>query len=347
MLFAPSRWQRLIRPVAALAVAGLSLSAIPWAQGQAAAAEPKPADAKATGARSGEPKPPEATKPAESAMQPGEMLKSPGNPVVGIVEGHMIYLSDVGRAVPQLSESLRGLPFDTLFPVVLDKMIDHQALVAIARRKNLEDDPKVSRDISEATDRILEGALLAREALPEASEDKIQARHNKLYLGKPATEEARARHILVSTEEEAKELIAQLNKGADFSTLAKDRSKDPDRQNGGDLGFFRRDQVWPEFADVAFSLQPGQISQTPIQNEFGWHIVKVEERRIVAPPPLSEVHDAIKQALLREAVQRAIDEARSQLTIRKFNVDGSPLGAVPDITPAQPLVKPKDAAPKP
>jgi peptidyl-prolyl cis-trans isomerase C len=347
MLFAPSRWQRLIRPVAVLAAAGLSMSVMTWAQGQPAAAEPKPADAKAAGAKAAESKPAEATRPAEPAMQPGEMLKSPGNPVVGIVEGHMIYLNDVGRAVPQLPESLRGLPFDTLFPVVLDKMIDHQALVAIARRKNLQDDPTVSRDIAEATDRILEGALLAREALPEASEDKIQARYNKLYLGKPATEEARARHILVSTEEEAKELIAQLNKGADFSTLAKDRSKDPDRQNGGDLGFFRRDQVWPEFADVAFSLQPGQISQTPIQNEFGWHIVKVEERRIVAPPPLSEVHDQIKQALLREAVQSSIDDARSQLAIRKFNVDGSPLGAVPDITPAQPLVKPKDAVPKP
>jgi peptidyl-prolyl cis-trans isomerase C len=98
---------------------------------------------------------------------------------------------------------------------------------------------------------------------------------------------------------------------------------------------------------VAFSLQPGQISQTPIHNEFGWHIVKVEERRIVAPPTYSEVHDAIRESLLRDAVQQAIDQARSQLAIRKFNVDGSALGAVPDITPAQPLVKSKDATPNP
>ncbi|HEX7198962.1 MAG TPA: peptidylprolyl isomerase, partial [Dongiaceae bacterium] len=97
----------------------------------------------------------------------------------------------------------------------------------------------------------------------------------------------------------------------------------------------------------AFSLQPGQISQTPIHNEFGWHIVKVEERRIVAPPAYSDVHDQIKQALLREAVQQTIDQARSQLTIRKFNVDGSALGAVPDITPPQPLVKPEESPAKP
>ena len=337
MLFAFSKRPDRFGLQVLVALACLTASGAAYAQ-----ARPKPADAKPA-----ESKPAEVTKPSESAMRPGEMLKSPSNPVVGIVEGHMIYLSDVGRAVPELPENLRGLPFDTLFPVVLDKIIDHQALVAIARRDHLDDDPGVRRDIDAATDRILESALLAREALPSASEDKIQTRYNQTYLGKPATEETRARHILVSTEDEAKALIAQLNKGADFATLAKEHSKDPDRENGGDLGFFRRDQVWPDFADLAFSLQPGQISQTPIHNEFGWHVVKVEERRIVAPPAYSDVHDAIKQQLLREAVQRTIDEARGQLTIRKFNVDGSPLGAVQDITPPQPLVKPQDSPPKP
>ena len=191
----------------------------------------------------------------------------------------MIYLSDVGRAVPQLSDNLRGLPFDTLFPVVLDRIIDHQALVAAARRQHLDDDPVVRRDIEAATSRLLEGALLAREAVT-----KIQARYARQYAGKPATEETRARRILVSTEDEAKRLIAELSTGADFPTLARQNSKDPDRENGGDLGFFRHDQVWPEFADVAFALPPGQFSQAPIHNEFGWHVVKVEELRIVAPP---------------------------------------------------------------
>ena len=175
-------------------------------------------------------KPVEATKPSESAMQPGDIVKSPSDPVVGVVEGHMIYLSDVGRAVPLLPENLRGLPFDTLFPVVLDRIIDHQALVAVARRRHLDDDPAVKRDIEAATNRILEGALLARDAAPNTTEDKIQARYTKQYVGKPATEETHARHILVSTEEEAKQLIAELNKGADFATLAKQSSKDPDRR---------------------------------------------------------------------------------------------------------------------
>jgi len=347
MLFASPGWQDPVRLATALTTAVLLSFGGAAVRAQPAAPRPKAAETRPAEAKTDEAKPAEATKPSQSAMKPGDILKSPSDPVVGTVEGHMIYLSDVGRAVPQLPENLRGLPFDTLFPVLLDRIIDHQALVAVARRQHIDDDPAVRRDIEAATDRILEGALLAREAGPNASEDKIQARYNRQYVGKPATEETRARHILVSTEEEAKQLIAELKKGADFPTLAKEHSKDPDRENGGDLGFFRRDQVWPEFADVAFSLQPGQFSQTPIHNEFGWHIVKVEERRIVAPPTYGEVHDALKQTLLQEAVQHAIDTARSQLTIRKFNMDGSTLGAVPDITPPQPIVKPQDTAPKP
>jgi peptidyl-prolyl cis-trans isomerase C len=342
MLFASSPRRSLVRPVVALLAACLLSSGAASAQEQPTTSRPKSVETKPS-----ESKPVEPTKPSESALKPNDILKSPSDPVVGVVEGHLIYLSDVGRAVPQLPENLRGLPFDTLFPVVLDRIIDHQALVAVARRRRLDDDPEVRRDIDAATNRILEGALLAHEAVPNATEDKIQARYNKQYLGKPATEETRARHILVATEAEAKKLIAELNKGADFATLAKQDSKDPDRDNGGDLGFFRRDQVWPEFADVAFALQPGQFSQTPIHNEFGWHIVKVEERRIVAPPSYSDVHDTIRQTLLQEAVQRTIDEARGQLSIRKYNVDGSAVGAVPDITPAQPLVKPQDTPPKP
>jgi len=310
--------------------------------------EPKSAESKADkAAPQPAPQPAEVTKPSESAVKPGDLLKLPTDPIVAIVEGHMIYLSDVGRAVPALPENIRELPFTTLYPVVLDRLIDHQALVATARRQHLDDDPAVRREMDEATDRVLEGALLGRVAVPVASEEKIQALYTQKYAGKPATEETRARHILVPTEEEAKKLIEQLNKGADFSTLAKQNSKDPDGANGGDLGFFRRDQVWPEFADAAFALQPGQFSQTPIHNEFGWHVIKVEERRVVAPPTYSEIHEALRKQLLQAAVQSTLKQARDQLTIRKFNVDGSPMGAVPDITPSQPLVKTEDSPPKP
>jgi peptidyl-prolyl cis-trans isomerase C len=265
------------------------------------------------------------TIPASS--EPGQATRRDTDPVVASIEGHLIYLSEVGQAAQTLPENLRSLPFDTVYPALLDRMIDHQALVMMARREGLEDDPQVLRDVETATERILEGALLAREAAPKVTERAIQAAYNRQYANRPATEEVHARHILVATEGEARKVIDDLRKEADFVTMAKLISKDPDAQKGGDLGFFRREQVWPGFADVAFALQPGQIASDPVHNEFGWHVIKVEERRLVAPPSYSDLHDVLRQELLADAVRQTIDTALTQMVVHKFNVDGSELSA--------------------
>ena len=298
-------------------------------------------------------KPPEAPKPPAAAKPPtppqgraatrkpavtsdGEPIKAEADPVVGSVEGHLVYLSELGRASQTLPESLRGLPFETLYPVLLDRMIDHQALVIMARRNGLEENPQVKREIQAATERILEGAWLGVEATPKVTEQAIQDRYNKLFANRPATEEVRARHILVTTEPEALKILDDLKNGADFTTLAKLLSKDPDGQKGGDIGFFRREQVWPGFSDMAFALQPGQIGPKPIRNEFGWHIIKVDERRLVAPPGYSEIHDKLRQELTGQVVQEVIAAARSQMAIHRFNLDGSEMDTGPRLRPAAP-----------
>jgi peptidyl-prolyl cis-trans isomerase C len=258
--------------------------------------------------------------PSADAAAP---LQGPADPIVASVEGHLIYLSDLGEASKTLPENLRGMPFDSLYPVLLDRMVDHQALVMMAERKGLEQKKAVQREIQAATERILEGAYLGEVAAPQVTEQAIQARYNQQFANRSATEEVRARHILVSTEAEARKVLQDLKNGTDFAAIARVLSKDPDASKGGDLGFFRREQVWPSFADVAFSLQPGQVAPNPIKNEFGWHVVKVEERRLVAPPTFAEVHDQLRQQILAAAVQRAIANARSQLAIHRFNLDGS------------------------
>ncbi|HEY0183149.1 MAG TPA: peptidylprolyl isomerase [Rhodopila sp.] len=295
----------LLRPGTRLACALVLTAALP----PAAPAQPAAPTAAATG-RSG------------GAASPG-----PGNadPVVGSVEGHQINLSDLGEAAKALPENLRGLPFDTLYPVLLDRMIDHEALVMMARRRGLEDRPQVQREIVAATERILEGAYLAEVAAPQVTEQAIQARYNRQYANRSATEEVRARHILVATEAEARKVLEDLRNGADFASIASVLSKDPDASKGGDLGFFRREQVWPGFADAAFSLQPGQVGPDPIRNEFGWHVIKVEEKRLVAPPSFPDVHDQLRQELLAAAIQQAVANARSQLVIHRFNLDGTEL----------------------
>ena len=251
------------------------------------------------------------------------------DPVIGSVDGKLIHLSDVTRATNALPEQMRNLPFDSIMPVLLDRLIDHAALTMTARRAGLDKQPDIQREIQAAADRVLERAWLAQVTPGKVTEAAILARFNQEYANRPATDEVRARHILVGSEAEAKSVLAELKGGADFATVARVVSKDPDGKQGGDLGFFRRDQVWPGFADVAFSLQPGQIGPVPVHNEFGWHIVKVEERRLVAPPTLSEMRDKIRQELTAEAVHDAIADARSQLIIHKFNLDGSEIDANP------------------
>jgi peptidyl-prolyl cis-trans isomerase C len=245
------------------------------------------------------------------------------DPMVANVEGHPIYLSELGDTVQMLPEQMRRLPFEVVYPMLLDRMIDREALVLLARHEKVDDDPKVKRQIDAATARVLESALLERVAGSQATEPEVRARYQRDYGSQPTVEEVHVRHILVGSEDEAKRLIAQLNQGADFATLARRFSKDPDGMRGGDLGFFRRDQVWQGFADLAFSLQPGQLAQTPIANEFGWHVVQTIERRRVPPPTLDQMRDTIRKQLLREAVQRLVVQARDGLNVTKFNMDGS------------------------
>jgi len=236
------------------------------------------------------------------------------------------------RVTDTLPEQMRSLPFDSVMPILLDRIIDHQALTLQARRAGLDKEPDVQRDMRAAADLVLERAWLARVTPEKVTEAAILARYNRQYANRPATDEVHARHILVSTEAEANAVLQELKNGADFASVARVVSKDPDGKQGGDLGFFRRDQVWPAFADAAFSLQPGQIGPVPIHNEFGWHVIKVEERRLVAPPTLSEVHDRIRQELTTQAVREAVKEARDQMIIHKFNLDGSEIDATPRIS---------------
>jgi peptidyl-prolyl cis-trans isomerase C len=247
------------------------------------------------------------------------------DPLVANVEGHPIYLSEFGDAVQALPEQLRKMRFEVIYLLLLQRMVDHEALVLMARRERRDDDPRVRWQIDTATGRVLEGVLLERTAVPQVSEVAIRARHETDCGGKPSVEEVHAPHILVSTEAEAKRLIAEADKGADFATLARRFSKDPDAARGGDLGFFRQHQVWPAFADLAFSLKPGAVAQTPISNTFGWHVVQVLERRLVPPRTFDEVKEAISRQLLQEAVQRVIAQAREGLRVRPYNINSAPI----------------------
>jgi peptidyl-prolyl cis-trans isomerase C len=278
--------------------------------------------------------PPAAAPPAA----PPAAAPAPNDPVLAIVNGQEIHASDVAEAAQSVPEQMRSVPPNVLYPMVLDQLIDRKALVAEAQKMGLPKDPAVQRQITRAEDQALQNALLSREIGPSITEAAIKAKYDADYANKPAETEIHAHHILVATEDEAKQVIAELKKGGDFAALAKQHSTDPGGQQGGDLGWFKKSEMVPEFADAAFALKPGETSQTPVKTQFGWHVIHVDEVRQAPPPTLEQVHDEIRQQLISEGVQKVLTTARADVKIERFNMDGTPVKptdtAVPPPAPA-------------
>ena len=134
----------------------------------------------------------------------------------------------------------------------------------------------------------------------------------------PAKQEVHARHILVETEDEAKAIAAELKKGADFAELAKKKSKDPGASDGGDLGFFTKEQMVPEFSAVAFTLEPGKISD-PVKSQFGWHIIKVEEKRNRKAPDFEQVKAQIENYVTRKAQADYVAKLREAAKVERMD----------------------------
>lgn len=261
------------------------------------------------------------------------------DPIIAKVNGEVVHLSDLQSAAKDLPPNARGLPTQTLYPMLLDQMIDGKTLVIEARSTGLDKDPEVQRQMEAASERVLQTAMLTKIVGPSITEEALHARYQADIAGKPGEDEVHARHILVDNEDLAKKIIAELKKGADFTALAKQYSKDPSADHSGDLGFFRKDEMVPEFSAAAFALQPGQISDTPVHTQFGWHVIQVLERRHAAPPTYEQAHDELRQKVIQQGIQRALVAARAKVTIEKFNLDGSTPRAT-DTAEPPPAAKP-------
>lgn len=260
--------------------------------------------------------------------------------VIAKVGSDEIHYSDLQDAMQTLPEQLRAMPPAMLYPMLLDQLIDRDVIVLQAKKEKLQDDPKVKQAVSRATDMALQNALLTREIQPLLTPAAIKARYDTEFAGKTGDEQAHAEHILVPTEAKAKEIIAQLAKGVDFAKLAKENSTDPSaKENSGDLGWFKKGDMLPEFSDAAFALKPGQYTQKPVQTRFGWHVIKLEGTRTAPAPKLEEVGDQIRQQIIQEGVAKVLASAKTGVTVEKFNPDGSaytpPATPVPGQAPTQ------------
>ncbi|MGG5821232.1 peptidylprolyl isomerase [Falsiroseomonas sp. HW251] len=241
------------------------------------------------------------------------------DPVLARVDGQDIRQSDLDAEAQRLPDELRSVPPAVLQPLLLDQIITQKAIVSAARRAGLDRDPAVQARIRRAEDEALQQALIIREVQPLLTEEALRARYQREVASRPVEDEIRARHILVPTEAEARAALAEVRRpGADFAAVARQRSTGPGSREGGDLGFFKRGDMIPEFEAVAFALQPGQISANPVRTQFGWHVIKVEERRSMAPPTFEESRDQLRQQTFEEAVNQAVDRIRADATIERL-----------------------------
>jgi peptidyl-prolyl cis-trans isomerase C len=258
------------------------------------------------------------------------------DPVIAKVDGQEIHVSDLNEAAQNLPENMRQMPPTMLYPMLLDQMIDRDALVIAAKKQGLQNDPLVKRDLQRAADTTLQNALIKRDVGPTIAEAAIHARYDATIAGKPGEEEVDARHILLKTKPEAEKVIAELKGGADFAELAKKYSTDPAGAQGGDLGFFKKDDMLSEFSAAAFNLKPGEYTKEPVQTRYGWHVIELVARRQANPPTFEEAHDQLRQKLIEEGLQKVIGAARGGVTIVRFNPDGSPLRSTDGAEPPPP-----------
>ncbi len=281
----------------------------------------------------------EATSPPDRPAVAPAAPPANNDPVVATVNKRPIHLSDVAAAASTLPPNLRALPEQVLYPMLLDRLIDQEALADEAQRIGLDKDPEVKRQMELAARAALQRAILLKDVQPQVTDEAVKARYEQDIANKPGVEEVHAKHILVDNEALAKDIIKQLDAGADFDALAKKYSKDPGAANGGDLGFFKQSDMVPEFATAAFALKPGQISQTPVHTQFGWHVIKVVARRQDKPPTFDEAKDELRQKMAQEAAEKVVADARTHVTVQKFNLDGTPIAANTDKPATKPPAK--------
>jgi peptidyl-prolyl cis-trans isomerase C len=262
------------------------------------------------------------------------------DPVLAKVNGSEIHASDVALAEEELGPSLQQMDPSTRKDNVLSFLIDMKIVSKAAEDKKIENNDDFKKRLAFTRNRLLMDSLLASEGKAATTDDAMKKVYDEASKQITGEQEVRARHILVETEDEAKAIKAELDKGADFAELAKKKSKDPGASDGGDLGFFTKEQMVPEFSAVAFSLEPGKISD-PVKSQFGWHIIKVEEKRNRKAPDFEQVKAQIETYVTRKAQADYVAKLREAAKVERMD---KPADAAKD--PAAPADAAKDA-PKP
>lgn len=256
------------------------------------------------------------------AMAQDSQAKAPGvNPVVATVNGQAIHLSDVEEARALLPSQMQGAPLGAVFPMLIDSLINARLAADKAKASGFDKKPEYKLRMERISDRILERMLLTQHIEKRLTEEVVQARYVKIAERAKDQSEVHARHILVKAEDEAKAIIAKLNSGADFAEMAKAHSTGPTGPTGGDLGWFGPGRMVKPFDAAAQLLAVGTYTKMPVQTQFGWHVISVEERRPVTVPSYDEARSMLVNELSTELGQDLMVELRKDAKFTKTSYE--------------------------
>src|ERR1700693_4875260 len=256
------------------------------------------------------------------------------NPVLAKVNGAEIRQSDLALAEEELGPSLAQMDPSTKKENVLAFLIDMKIVAKAAAAKKIEDRDDFKARLAFTRNRLLMDNLLAVEGKAATTQDAMKKVYEEAAKQNEGEQGVHERHIRGESEAEATAIAADLKKGADFAELAKKKSKDPGASDGGDLGFFTKDQMVPEFSTVAFALEPGKISD-PVKSQFGWHIIKVEEKRNRKAPEFEQVKAQIETYVTRKAQAEYVAKLRESAKVERVDQASN--------EPAKPKPKPADS----
>lgn len=248
-------------------------------------------------------------------MSPGAFAAEGDDPVVAKVGDTEIHESELVLAQGELDPQFDNVPAEQRRLAALAAVIDIKSLAQKAENEDLQETPEFKSQMNYLRDRTLHNALFKKEVIDSITDEEVKARYDKEVAATAPEEEVKARHILLKTEDEAKDVISELEGGADFVELAKSKSTGPSASEGGDLGYFRKGRMVPAFEEAAFGLKKGEFTKEPVKSDFGWHVIQVEDRREAEAPAFEQVAPQIRQVLLREKYAELLETARSEVEV--------------------------------
>lgn len=267
---------------------------------------------------------PATEKPAADQSQPAP---DPAKLVVAKIGDDTVTFADLIAMRNELPAQYRQMPLQAIYPALLERAIDGRLIADAARKAKLADRPDVQTRIRRAEDQVLSQVYLSESIAAEITDEALKKRYEETAAKASGEEEAHASHILVDSEDEAKTLIGELDKGADFAELAKKHSTDPGGADGGDLGWFTAEQMVPEFSKAAFALEPGTYTKEPVKSQFGWHVIRLIEKRTKEAPTFEQMKDQLTSEMTRDLITKKLEDLRAGVDIQRFGPDGTPMPA--------------------